>query len=140
MLAPTIGAVTPGLASSQASATCGVRHAALARDLGDAVDDPEIVLLVVHLVGEVVVCAPGSSRRFFSRRLRLPVRKPRASGLQGIRPMPSLAAERDHLALLLAIDQVVVVLHGDEARQPAPVGACRASWRTARRYMDEAPI
>ena len=52
---------------------------------------------------------------------RLPARKPRASGLHGITPTPFFAAERQHLALLLAIDQVVVVLHRHEPRPPVPI-------------------
>ena len=50
-------------------------------------------------------CRPSPPAR------RLPARKPRASGLHGMTPTPSVAAERHHLALLLAVDQVVVVLH-----------------------------
>ena len=58
------------------------------------------------------VCARDWSRRpAASSRLRLPARKPRASGLQGIRRHALVAAQRDHLALFLAVDQVVVVLH-----------------------------
>ena len=43
-VAPTIGAVTPGLWSSHASATCGRRPAPLGGDLVEPVDDVEVGL------------------------------------------------------------------------------------------------
>ena len=50
------------------------------------------------------------------------VRRPRASGLQGMHADAFGLAEADHLALFFAIEQVVVVLHGDEARPAVEVG------------------
>ena len=55
---------------------------------------------------------------------RPPARKPRAPGRPGDDADTLVLAQRQHLPLLLAIDQVVLRLHGDE-RRPA-VGAGRA--------------
>ena len=86
------------------------------------------------LLGEIVGLARASSRRGPGV-ARLPARKPRASGLHGISADALGAAERDHLALLLAIDQVVVVLHRDEARQAAAFGRRAASCANCQAYM-----
>src|SRR5262249_13266121 len=90
------------------------RDAAFPRDLTGAVDHRTVELGTVEHVGERVAAR--------ALRQRLAVRGP-ASGQQSPRERAPgdhadalIEAERDHLPLLLAIDQVVVVLHGAEAR------------------------
>ena len=60
-VAPTIGAVTPGLPSSQASATCAGGRPALVGDLANDVDDVEVGV-VVQLVGDADRCRPHRGR------------------------------------------------------------------------------
>ncbi len=52
----------------------------------------------------------------------MPAKKPRAIGLQGISANALVDAAGDHLAFFFAIDQVVVILHRDEARPAVQVG------------------
>ena len=68
------------------------------------------------------------------------VRRPRASGLHGITPMPFLDAERHHLALLFAVDQVVVILHRDEPRPAVVRRRGRAPCANCQAYIDDAPM
>ena len=127
-VAPTIGAVTPGLCSSQASASCaGGTPRPAATDT--PVDDVEV-----------------PSRRRASRRTRrsgarrAPLALARAvAGQEAARQRAPrddadalVEAQRDHLPLLLAVDEVVVVLHRDEPR-PAVAPPRTGPSRTARR-------
>ena len=50
-----------------------------------------------------------------SPRRYLPVSRPLASGKYGRKPIPSLSQSGQHFVLGLALDERVVVLHGDEA-------------------------
>ena len=52
-----------------------------------------------------------------SVRVNLPVKRPFASGKYGRKPMPSRSAAGSSSSLDLAIEQVVLVLRGDEARR-----------------------
>ena len=67
-------------------------------------------------------CRPRRSRSRAVRRAQSRVRRPRASGLHGMTPMPSVAAQRQHLALLLAVEQVEWFCIVDEARPAVPLG------------------
>jgi diguanylate cyclase len=86
-------------------------HVTLAGDRADHVDDVEVGV-VVHRVGERVAAGPD----------RVPLATPLAgAGQQPARQRaprdhahPLVQAERDHLPLLLPVDQVVVVLHRHE--------------------------
>ena len=120
-VAPTIGAVTAGLWKSHASATCARRDAALGRDLPEPVDDRLVELgLRVERVAERV--GLGAQRQ----RLVVPAAVPGQSAACERAPRHDrdslVDALRDHLPLLLAVHQVVVVLHRDE---PCPAVPCR---------------
>ena len=86
--APTIGAVTPGWCSSQASATWAFEHAAPRRDLAHAVHHGEVARPRSTACGRSRRSWPGWSRRD-PRGGGCRPGSPRASGLQGIRPTPS---------------------------------------------------
>ncbi len=120
LVEPTMGAVTPGLASSQASAHLCGRHVARRRYLTHRVDHVKVGGLRVQVVGEGIRARAG--------RVALPVARA-VSGEHAARerapwdaPDPLVEAERDHLALFLAVDQVVVVLHGHEFRPALDLG------------------
>ena len=86
LLAPTMGAVTPGLCSIQARAIwAGLTPRSSARRF-DGGEDGEVGFRVVHRVGEVVALGAGGLAGLLG--VRLPARKPRASGLQGMTPTP----------------------------------------------------
>ena len=95
---------------------------------------------IIQLVGVSRRSWRGWSRRGPARGLRLPARKPRASGLHGISPIPSARQSGIHLALFLAVDQVVMVLHRDEPGQPQPVRRVQHLGRICQAYIDEAPM
>ena len=90
------------------------------RDLHDALDDRQVELVVVELARVVVVLRACGLLRGHARarpgqesaRERAPRDDAQALG----------TAERQHLALLLAVHEVVVVLHGREAMPAAAVG------------------
>src|SRR5204863_9503426 len=89
-------------------------HAALAGDLRDAVDDAEVDLGRVEGIAEWVGPRAGRQALAFARA---------STGQQPSRERAPrqyadalVDALRDHLALLLAVDEVVVVLHRDEGR------------------------
>ena len=86
-VAPTIGAVTPGLRDQPGERDLRARHAALGRDLADAVDDGEVDAPGRRASRRTGRCrrASSASRR---RGVRLPARSPRASGLHGSTPTP----------------------------------------------------
>ena len=120
LLAPMIGAVTPGCCSIHASATCALgtpRCRAISRD---AVHHREVGRLVVQLLRVVV----GLGARGLAEILRAPIARQEAARQRtpGNHADAFLAAQRHHLALFFAIDQVVVILHADEARQAVRVG------------------
>ena len=124
---PTMGEVTVGWASSQASATW-------------AGDTPRRSARSEHLLDDHPVLVPieGGDRTRRSRTAQVwashgRVSRPRASGLHGMTPTPWSWHSGQHLPLLLAVDQVVVVLHGHEAASSRGARPRAASWRTARR-------
>src|SRR3954469_14334557 len=96
------------------------RHAALGRDLRDAVGDVEVLGPAVERVGELVGLrsrrAPLAGSRARPRQEAPRERAPRDD------PDALVEAQRDHLALLLAVDEVVVVLHRHEPRPPVARG------------------
>ena len=87
-------------------------HVAGGGDLHDGIDDIEVRRLVVEVVGEGVGARAGRVTPTVTR--PVPRQHPARQGAPRNAPHPLVEAERNHLALLLAVDQVVVVLHGDE--------------------------
>ena len=129
--APTIGAVTPGCRRTQASATwIGSTPFAAPPRARDRRRRSRRRCNTGR--GRSRSCC---SRRVASLRPRLPVAGEEAARQRAPRDHADalLAAERHHLALFLAIDQVVVVLHRDEPRPAVLLAAWTASSRTARR-------
>src|SRR5215470_12433175 len=93
-------------------------HAARTGDGEDAVDD-----VVVGLGVELSRVVVGLGARG-DRRLAAPVAAREKTARERAPRQDAdtlLAAERQHLALFLAVDEVVVVLHRDETREAAPV-------------------
>jgi len=93
----------------------GCRHSTIFGDLGHGIHNPVVGFLRIELLGVIVflyaqcfgLAAPGQH----AARQRALWDKTYAFGV----------VQGNHLALFLAIDQVVVVLHGHKARQPEPV-------------------
>src|SRR5436190_3466429 len=96
------------------------RDAALAGHLREAVDDVEVLSTAVPLVLERI--------RFGAPRLALALSRARAGKKAAREGAPRDNADalvdalRDHLALFLAVEQVVVVLHRDEWRPAVALG------------------
>src|ERR1700674_3260813 len=87
----------------------------------DPLHDVEVRILVVQPLGVVVaVRAAGLAQALAAAAIA--GQEAAGEGTPWDDPESLLAAERQHLPLLLAIDQVVVVLHGDEAGPTMPVG------------------
>ena len=130
LVAPTIGAVTPGRCSSHASATWAGAHPALAGDLRDAIDDVEVAF-AVQVVRERVGLRAGGVLLAVTGA----VPGEHAAGERAPRDHadPLVDALRDHLPLLLAVEEVVVVLHRDELAPAVPVRPRAAPSRTATR-------
>ena len=97
------------------------RHVAGGGDLHDGVDDVEVRRLVVEVVGEGVGARAGRESPTRSPR-PVPGQHPTHQGAPRDAPHTLVEAERNHLALLHAVDQVVVVLHGDEPGPAVHVG------------------
>ena len=118
---PRSGAVTPGRCSSQASATCAGGTPRRAATSAARVHHVEVGSGAVEAVAEGVGVRPASCAARRSRS-RLPASS--AAGQRAPRDHADalVEAQRDHLPLLLAVEQVVVVLHGDEPRPAVPVG------------------
>src|ERR1039458_2744698 len=95
-------------------------HAALVRDLDHAFYYVEVGRLVVQVVGELVAAGarrqPIALARAGARQHTPRERTPRDHA------DPLLDALRDHLPLLLAVDEVVMVLHRDETSPAAQLG------------------
>src|SRR5207253_4497641 len=91
-----------------------LRHATLAGDLREPIDDVEVLRAAVPLVLERVRL--GASRPTLA--LARPRAREEAARERTPRDDPDALVDalRDHLPLLLAVDQVVVVLHRDEFR------------------------
>src|ERR1043165_517660 len=97
------------------------RHAAALRDLDDAVDDVEVALRVIHTV-RVVVALRALGRAALPVAAAVAGEKAARERAPGDHADALFDAERDHLALFLAIDEVVGVLHRNEARPAAALG------------------
>ena len=106
-----------GLASSHASATCA-RGMPRRRDLGHPVND-----LAVGILGFREE-TPESLIRFGPDTGVIPIPCQLPAGLRapGNDSDPFGGAKRQHLALLLAIQEVDQVLHADEAGPAVPLG------------------
>ena len=101
---------------------CYLRGLGVARlgDLKDAVHDGEVRVAIVEVV-RIVVGAGARGLGLARGQLAALTASGKESARQR-RPRNTadllVEAQRNHLALFFAIDQVVVVLHGDEAREP----------------------
>src|SRR5919202_4168127 len=98
----------------------GGRHAALGRYLLNPIHDVEVLGAAVPLVLERIgFRAPGSALSFTRARAG-----EEAAGERAPRDDPDALVDalRDHLALLLAVDEVVVVLHRDELAPAVALG------------------
>jgi hypothetical protein len=73
-------------------------------------------------------------------RCRVPVRNPRASGTPRNHAHALIDTQRNHLALFLAIHQVVVILHGDEAMPAVLLGQIQRLRKLPRRHAAGAQI
>ena len=120
-VAPTIGAVTPGLCSNHARAICAP-VTPRRRDLSRTVNDGEVNLGVVEAVAEGIGVG--------TRRQSLAFARPIAGEQSACKRAPgqhSNALSRYseyHLLLLLAVNEVVVVLHrSPTASSPPPTRA-----------------
>ena len=129
LVAPTIGAVTDRLArSTQASATWAggtPRASATSATRSTTARSASACRRASGRTSSVSRPRSSSSQSRVSR--------PRASGLHGMHADALVGAQRQHLALLLAVEQVVVVLHADEAGPAVQRRRVTAPWRTARR-------
>jgi hypothetical protein len=94
--------------------------AAFLRHLGQPFGDREVVVLVIEHLGIGVAFGAGGG----AAALAVAVAGQEAAGQRAPRhdANPFLTAVGDHLALFLAIHQVVLVLHGDEAGPAMPLG------------------
>ena len=121
LVAPTIGAVITGLDSSQASATCA-RNAPRRRDRRHAIDDLAVRLGGVREEARDRLVGLGPDARV------VPVPRQPPTGLRAPRndADPLGRTERQHFALLLAVEQVQEVLHADEAIPAVAFGNPRA--------------
>ena len=131
MVAPTIGAVMPGLCSSHASATCAgatprspatsPTRSTTSKSLARCRGSRRTASVSARVVSALAVAGAVAGQHAAGERA------PRddADAL--------VDAQRDHLALLLAVEEVVVVLHRDEARASRGARRRAAPWRTARR-------
>ena len=114
-----IGAVTVGWRSSQAMATwAGVtsRRSAISHR---AVHDREVRVGEVQLVRELV--SSGALRVSPAVASSVAGQEPARQRAPRNDPDAFVLAQLEHFALLLAIDEVVVILHGDEPRPAARV-------------------
>ena len=116
-MAPTIGAVITGLDSSQASATCA-RGMPRRRDRRHAIDDLAVRLGGVREEARDRLVGLGPDARV------VPVARQPPTSLRAPRndADPLGRTERQHFALLLAVEQVHEVLHADEAGPAAAFG------------------
>ena len=112
---PTMGAVTTGFFSTQARATCAIGDAASLGDLLYGVDDGPVAVDVESSPDWIDVEALACVR---------PRAGQAALGKRAVRDAAdSLVGEQaEHLALFLALHQVVLVLHGDEPGPAVQVG------------------
>ncbi len=128
--APIRGAVTPGACNSHATATCAGDTPRSAATRFDGIEHLEIMC-----VRPYKSCASTSSAARRSRvlppRSRLPVRKPRASGLHGITPDALVDTQGNHLALFFPVHQVVMVLHRNRTMPSMRARQCTAAWKIA---------
>ena len=128
LVAPMIGAVTASRCSTQASATCAGRSAAGLGDVRDRLHD-RVVGVGRTSRRRSCRCPPG----VVAARLRTP-RQPSAGERAPRDHADALVeAERVHLPLLLAVDQVVVVLHATRTGSSRRGRPRAGPWRTARR-------
>ena len=111
----------PGLGEHPGQGYLRRRYTACRGDLGRGVDHVEVGRLVVEVIGERVGARARGEPTAVARAVASQ-HSPR-QGAPGNAAHALVQAERDHLALFLAVDEVVVVLHGDELR-PA-VQLCR---------------
>src|SRR5262245_51131400 len=97
-----------------------IRDAALFGDGRDSIDDGVVCGLFVHAASEaVVLCALSISLAA----LRAVLREEAASQRAPRDEAHTLGdAERIHFALLLPVDEVVVILHRGEARETQAIG------------------
>ena len=113
---PTIGAVTASRCSIQASATCaGGRPRAFATSATACTTASSPSVYIRSAIESV-------SARVVRAFLRAPGQPTPRERAPRDHPDALVEAERVHLPLLLAVDQVVVVLHGREAGPAAEVG------------------
>ena len=117
MEAPTIGEVTPGVPSTQASATCAGLSPQPLRHGQDALEDGVVLLRTQpQRVLEGVGAGADRGRTFARLAAGEKAAAQRAPGGHRDALGP---AQGKHLALLLAVDQVEVVLHRDEGGEAA---------------------
>src|SRR6185437_6166146 len=92
---------------------------ALLSDLSDSIHNREVGVLIVKMMCELV----SFRAQGFAAILRASIAGKKAARQRapGNNADAFSAAERNHLALFLAVHQVVMVLHGDKAREPQGV-------------------
>ena len=135
MVAPTIGEVIPGLLQQPGRRYLRARNAPSRSHLCDCFDNPPLCFrgLRVERLPELVLLGPGARRVPVAGEAPVRQRAPRHHRDARV------PAQRQHLSLLLAIEEVHVVLHGDETVQPrfseraSALANCEAC-------IDEAPM
>jgi len=116
LLAPTIGAVTPGWWSSHAKATCTFGVPRFRANFSQPLYHRKIRRAVVMALQELVRLGADSVSEVPQPPLaRHEAARQRAKGRD---TDALLAAQWNHLPLLFPIDEVVMILHYDESRQP----------------------
>ncbi len=113
-------------------------HSPRCGNLRDAIHDCLIRRTAIQLVG-IVICL----RAFRARRI-LPARPPaqKSPSHRAVRnqPNPLRPAERQQLALILTPEQIVMVLHGCELRQPMSLGMEIRSGELPERHVGDADV
>src|SRR3954447_5843313 len=104
----------PGLVQEPGEGHLRCRHAACGGDFGNAVDDGEVELRRIEAVSPGV--GASACRQLLALARAVAGKEAAGERAPGQHGDPLIDALRDHLPLLLAVDEVVVVLHGHEAR------------------------
>ena len=124
-LAPTIGAVIAGCASTHATASVGSASAGFVGELRQLIDGVEDVVVPVPILVHLPGVAEHEPRALVGRLRAVVLARQHAARDRVVRDHADalFEAEREHLAFELAEQQVVAGLHGVEPREAAHLAA-----------------